>query len=80
MSEKLKEQATTAGVQESREAEESCSDYLGEGQCTERARLETYGCIPSGTGTPKSEFRLEVSQGRRCEIIPRGQPASTIIL
>jgi hypothetical protein len=59
VSEKLMEQATTAGVQDSRKAEESCSDHLGEGKCTERARLETNGCILSGAGTPKSEFRLK---------------------
>lgn len=27
-------------------------------KCTERARLETNGCILPGAGTPKSEFRL----------------------
>ena len=59
MSEKLKEQATTAGVQDSRKAEESRSGHLGEGKCTERARLETNGCILSGAGTPKTEFRLK---------------------
>ena len=52
------EQATTAGVQDSRKAEESRSDHLGEGKYTERARLETNGCILSGAGTPKSEFRF----------------------
>ena len=43
----------------SRKAEESRSDHLGEGKCTERARLETTGCILSGAGTPKSEFRVD---------------------
>ena len=37
------------------------SDHLGEGKCTERARLETTGCILSGAGTPKSEFRLSLA-------------------
>ena len=30
------EQATTAGVQDSRKAEESRSDHLGEGKCTDK--------------------------------------------
>jgi len=51
-------QGTTAGVQDLRKAEESRSDHLGEGKCTERARLETNGCILSGAGTPKREFRV----------------------
>jgi len=38
MSEKLTEQPTTVGVQDSRKAEESRSDHLGERKCTERAR------------------------------------------
>jgi len=58
VSEKLMEQATTASVQDWRKAEESRSDHLGEGKCTERARLETNGSIRSGAGTLKSEFRL----------------------
>ena len=59
VSEKLMEQATTAGIQDPWKAEESCSDHLGEGKCTERARLETTECILSGAGTPKSEFRVD---------------------
>ncbi len=50
------DQATTAGVQDSRKAEESRSDHLGEGKSTERARLETNGCILSGAGTRKKRI------------------------
>ena len=59
VSEKLMEQAATARVQDSRKAEESRSEHLGEGKCSERARLQTTGCILSGVGTPKSEFRVD---------------------
>ena len=54
MSEKLVEQPTTTSVQDSRKAEESRSDHLGEGKCTERVQLETNGSIRSGAGTLKA--------------------------
>jgi beta-galactosidase len=44
-----------------RQAEEGRSDHLGEGKCTERARLKTNACILSGAGTLKSEFRSKES-------------------
>jgi len=58
VSEKLMEQAMSAGVQALEKTAESRSDHPREGKRTERARLQTNGCILSGVGTPKSEFRL----------------------
>lgn len=52
------EQARSAGVQALEKTAESRSNHPREGKRTERARLETNGCILSGVGTPKSEFRL----------------------
>ena len=62
VSEKLMEQAMSAGVQALEKTAESRSDHPGEGKCTERARLKTNGYILSGVGTPKSEFRLKRSR------------------
>lgn len=59
MSEKLMEQAMSAGVQALRKAAERCSDHPREGKRTERARLQTSGCILSGVRTRKSEFRFD---------------------
>ena len=54
----MMEQAMSAGVQALEKTAESRSDHPREGKRTERARLQTNGCILSRFGTSKSEFRF----------------------
>ena len=59
------EQATTAGVQDSRKAEESRSDHLGEGKCTDKNAPKGLGWRQTGVYSQAPE-RQKANSGLYC--------------
>ena len=55
------EQATIAGVQDSRRAVKSCSDHPREGKCAGRAQQEAKGCMLPGAGGQKGNSGLKIT-------------------